>query len=457
MAAKRSALLTHRRWWPLTATASFLITAVLASVLVPNALARWQLAGLASGDLVRQSRALAWAVSNESNFALARAHLGAALSKAESPESFQRLVTLMQRARHWQRNQVPASAWLTWLEQLAASDSPELRKLAVRLVFDAAEANLPDDPWHPLSANDRQRIDKLLDQLVADGQEQIAQATRIVRWAWSEDPLPLVFASVMGHGRPSPDFSASEHRQTLTDLWKSESGVVGGLGALNETGPASPPLVRLAALRNGPDDAPLERVADLLSHEDPWMQALAATIASRRLEPEQLRAAALEYATRADPLDRRAGYLFAAFEFHQPRIPGHMPVAIELPRRFAPHDPTERLLYEAVADAAFHTLEQSARFAAALHRDGVPYPTLLTSLLATRHPAAYDHLLGPFGLPDDQLLTLLDHYRFAWVLDALMPPEAPRFPLWVDRDTQLDAIAALRLWYARNRATWTHG
>ncbi|MEM8495287.1 MAG: hypothetical protein AAF663_07860, partial [Planctomycetota bacterium] len=96
-------------------------------------------------------------------------------------------------------------------------------------------------------------------------------------------------------------------------------------------------------------------------------------------------------------------------------------------------------------------------FAGLLSQEVLPYPVVLVGLLGCEHRAGWDHLLGPFGLSDDELITLLDHYRFTWVLDALMPDDAPRFPLWVDRETQLEAVVAMRIWYARNRASWTHG
>lgn len=453
MTAPRTAFRKHLRWWPITATAVFAFALVAGAWWVPEGYARWQLVGLQSDDRDRQLRALAWAVSDESHFARARPRLGLALVEAETYEARSRLVALMQQAQMWHRNQVPKPAWLTWLEELVASEAPDVRRLALRLILDATDARNSADPWHPLTTTDRHRIALIVEALLEDADPEIAAAAALVSRAWSDMPPRVSVRRVIDAELPPPDLTDDADAEVIETLWRAETGRL--RSAAHTKGCA--PLVRLAFVRNRAANPDLEQIEDLLGHENPWIQALAASAAGRRIEGEALRDIALDWATRVDPIERRAGYILAALEFDRPRTAGQMPVAIELPPRFPRSDPVERLLYDAVTNAGFGDMHQASQFDAALKREGVPYPTLLIGLLATQSRAGWDHVLGPFGLSDDELITLLDHYRFAWVLDALMPDGAPRFPLWVDRKTQRDAIAELRVWYARNRATWTHG
>jgi hypothetical protein len=120
-------------------------------------------------------------------------------------------------------------------------------------------------------------------------------------------------------------------------------------------------------------------------------------------------------------------------------------------------DFTTRVLLTRVGTYAAYEnfVDPDAADTALLNDPRIDTPIVLTAMLADRRRAAWDRLLGSpevVGLEDASLRTLLDHHRFAWVLHVLLPLDAPRFPLWVDQPMQLEAIAALRQWYARNRA-----
>ncbi len=465
MGALRRSLLLHANRWPVTATVTLGTAVVLAAWLLPAAHFRWRAAGLSSGERARQAASIAWARSSDEAAGHVIAHADAFLREAKPSITFRQLVELLQDLGAWDRATVGPDAWMRWTQDFTSSGDPALQRFAVERLLDAADSKQSADPWYPLGRRFADDALSQLARLIESEHETIRRGAWLAAHAWDTKNPPagppvfdraVIRDSATGALDPPVGLSAKQRR-----LWMIEQGhipagtssvAVDDLSALEQT-----LLVRLL-----PAEGRLDALIPLLTHEEPWTRAIACTVAASSLPLDQARRVAVELTRRVDATEREAGWLI--LNLIHDRLASEetakLSQSTRIVRGINRTAPLLRDLFErsgcAIAPLAGNFRH---RYEAALEHKGFAYPTLLVGLLGARERAGWDHVLGPFGLSDDELITLLDHYRFAWVLDALMPaPEtgAPRFPLWVDRETQLEAVAALRVWYVRHRAAWTH-
>ena len=83
--------------------------------------------------------------------------------------------------------------------------------------------------------------------------------------------------------------------------------------------------------------------------------------------------------------------------------------------------------------------------------DDLPATTILLAKLHRRRAEALDDLLNPRGEPTLDLVELLDHYRWWYVLKHYLPEDAPPFWVWADPQLEQFQIDVLRNWYLVNR------
>ncbi len=86
-----------------------------------------------------------------------------------------------------------------------------------------------------------------------------------------------------------------------------------------------------------------------------------------------------------------------------------------------------------------------------LIRDDVPRSTILLGLLKRRSDIALDYLLTPRGDLNQDLIALLEQFRWWHVLNHHLPADAPRLELWGDPELIAFQVDLLRNWYALNR------
>ncbi len=82
-----------------------------------------------------------------------------------------------------------------------------------------------------------------------------------------------------------------------------------------------------------------------------------------------------------------------------------------------------------------------------LSRDDLPTSTILLALLHRDHPAAWDYLLGPRGLADEDLIDLFDQLRWWRIVQRYLPNNAPPFWVWADPQLEQFQIDVLRQWH----------
>ncbi len=400
--------------------------------------------------------------------------LAARFTVPVSDPTFLDLVAVADEVGLWRRGNVAPDLWLRWIGLYAHDPDPALQRFALMRLLDAAEPVLQtqiggwDIRWDHSDTTGEAL--SLVSGLTESNDPHIRRAALLVSQAWeahlAEDegaaskptPFNTVVPDRIDHA-PNTDLP---EEPSLALLYRIESQRSHPDAYHSDDLPSAswPILQRILALPIGFPTTD-EAMAELLAVDDPWLAALAAVMSLEREAPPALIDRAATLITDIDPVNRRAGVLLVLLA--RGADPMATPAAWLRPHPDAwtrledPHpDPDPGV---AALIRLWHGVDpdRPTDFATMLQRDGLPHPQILTALLAMKHRAGWDHVLGPFGLSDDELITLLDHHRFAWVLDALMPADAPRFPLWVERDTQLEAIATLRVWYARNRARWTHG
>lgn len=102
-------------------------------------------------------------------------------------------------------------------------------------------------------------------------------------------------------------------------------------------------------------------------------------------------------------------------------------------------------------------VDMAAHAPALLMRQDMPTSTVLLAMLHRKERLALDHLLTPRGDLNEDLLTLLDQFRWWHVLRHYLPADAPPFWLWADPDLQRFQLEVLRDWYVVNRYAMREG
>ncbi|MEM9753057.1 MAG: hypothetical protein AAF916_06690 [Planctomycetota bacterium] len=415
------------------------------------------------------------------------------LESSEDDRTFRELVDRLQRFRAWRPAEIPLPAWRRWLEPQLASDVASIRakalmRLSSAVPIMAAQATLDVPPHQRIQStgtdfrlasdvpqDEVEAIARLVTRGREDADPQVRRAADFVFVAWSHlfdqdhdhrhSQSDHDFLAVVPANAQTPDPASEED---LYRLFQIESARVQqttpqelGVDASDQL----PPLLRAMLVRAiaEPDRGWL---LPALEHDRSHLRAVAAVLADRHLAAGDRNHLFSQLVNDVDPVVRQSGILLQSLDAFGTHDPKQFAASAATPRTFRQpwyKDPaqldritdfTTRVLLNRVGP--HRRLDQTDDEDAALLEDGrIDTPIVLTAMLADRRKAAWDALLGPLSLSDDDLATLLDHHRFAWVLDAFLPAEVPRFPLWVDRDTQRQAIADLRHWYARHRATWT--
>ncbi|MEM7576913.1 MAG: hypothetical protein AAF328_05490 [Planctomycetota bacterium] len=418
-------------------------------------------------------------------------------------ERFDDLAGLLKETGAWRHDQVPLAIWLRWTGRRLASPLPAIRIAATTELFNSAAMN---DAMSKAQASEALRTGGLTEQLLSavdDPDPRVRRGGAYATLAWKQATetraLELANAWPTAQARLLLGINQDwKDIKTFRDVVPPEANRPAPLSENTREGDGEPAAVRLlwllesqrqrgasipSSIETPHDDwPPLQRalaattdpennadiLRQLLADDSPWLRAITAVLLAECGEDEITQSIAIGLARSVDPIERQSaallGLLLTNPKFHS-ALTDFAARASGSIRSMLVHEmgddpsPQVTFLYDLTrlpsiggADPWHHDY-----FAGLLSHDELPYPIVLTGLLTKQHRAGWDHMLGPFGLSDDALIVLLDHHRFAWVLDALMPEDAPRFPLWLDRTAQLRAIAALRVWWARNRATWTHG
>ncbi|MEM1098416.1 MAG: hypothetical protein AAGH92_06455 [Planctomycetota bacterium] len=415
-------------------------------------------------------------------------------------KSFEELVGLLREIGTWRREDVPLATWLRWTELSLASPLPAIRLAATTDLLDAACVPYTLRPTQATETVMNGELAAQLNRAVGDTDPLVRRGGAYATLAWDEtiltrglnagEPLPIVEGlALIAEACPSespvrfrdvvppdaaPPAGNAPHGETdaaaLRLLWCLESGrgpVDSESSADTLRRDAWPPLQRAVAATAEPEVS-ADALRQSLAADDPWIRAITTVLLADRAEASTTNRTAIELARSVDPVERQSAALLGLILNHPDQRRSLVDEAewgsdnirwVLLHTMGDDPSPQVRFLYNMNRQPSIGGPDRwhHDHFAGLLSQEVLPYPVVLVGLLGCEHRAGWDHLLGPFGLSDDELITLLDHYRFTWVLDALMPDDAPRFPLWVDRETQLEAVVAMRIWYARNRASWTHG
>ncbi|MEX2215448.1 MAG: hypothetical protein WD768_15045, partial [Phycisphaeraceae bacterium] len=225
--------------------------------------------------------------------------------------------------------------------------------------------------------------------------------------------------------------------------------------------PANPPQLRLAALRASETFDP-DLLLPLLADEKETIRNQACVLASKRLTREQnaalIRRLLQPPRLQADDLDKIIYRFFDEAKQSAAMLCGMTgadPAALDqMWRDFADRRGVRELVQLAywmqgqpVPDVK-DPLDMATK---AMMLDIMPKQTMLLALLHKGESIALDTLLTPRGDPRADLLKLLDQDRWWFVLEAYLPPDAPRLNVWGDPDLARFQIELLRDWYVLNR------
>ncbi|MEM8782521.1 MAG: hypothetical protein AAGE65_06635 [Planctomycetota bacterium] len=397
------------------------------------------------------------------------------LTQRPKSAQYDRLISFCDDLDLWRPEHFPPAAWLPWLDERVASDNPVLRRLALEWLIGEATPDAKQDA----DPGDLEAVAALLDRLAQDEDPDIRRGAAFASLAWqravsgkaereswrsnrSDNPSAKPHPA-FGRVVPEAPAGSPPDDPDIALLWELEHTPRANrsLEELNVSDPLSLPPLQQIMLVRASREPKTQWLLPALTHDEPHLRALAVIIADRFLSEADRNRLFEELTRDLDPIARQSGILLRhiGLGVGEPITtdPNDQEAWYQDPGRIARlDDPTTRVLLTSVGRHP----DNPAANASLLSDPRFDQPVVLAALLAEgigpHNRVGWDHVLGPFGLPNDKLITLLDRHRFAWVLDAVMPKDAPRFPLWVDRQEQLEAIAALRTWYAQNRTTWTH-
>ncbi|MEM1446808.1 MAG: hypothetical protein AAGF84_12185 [Planctomycetota bacterium] len=407
--------------------------------------------------------------------------VGRRMRQTHDDAEFAALVTLAQSAGVWVPYRVPPELWFRGIEQLVFSEHPAMQRRAVTFMLDAIdwrrEVSLDRNnvsPWegsqsfstldilsretnsHWIASQTENALLSSAAVLIESESEAVRRAGRFIALSMEESiaNTELLHADVVLPDKPLAD----DVDPVLLRLFEIESArerklVVNLQG--DDTALASVLIFDASARSIAPR---LDRISSV---EFPWLQALGTSLVARDSRPAALLAKVAPRLASVDPVVRQQAALAMIWLQHN-----HVPFDLadeSLPERWRWRvpDPEGEPPYGSDPDPTVEMLRRvwthtnPEVYAAALEREGLSTPMLLTALLAKKHRVGWDYVLGPFGLPEEAVIKLLDYHRFAWVLDALMPKGAPRFPLWAARERQHQAVESIRAWYAQNRHWFT--
>lgn len=231
-------------------------------------------------------------------------------------------------------------------------------------------------------------------------------------------------------------------RQAMLRLARLE-----GLAARGDTIPSAVeggPMIELASQRvvDVPD---VEKLRELLTHEEPTLRDLACLIAARRLSAAQL--SPLIQSLLKDFTDeaRYSGAILSGLtglehDLLQKRMANQSQWNVQTIMKLGlwmQKDPSEKRMSEFAPGL--------------LARTDLPRTTVLLAMMHRGHPGAFDYLLNASGEPTVDLMELFEHYRWWEVAGTYLPTSAPPFWVWADRELQLFQLDVLRDWYLINR------
>lgn len=376
-------------------------------------------------------------------------------------EQHESVVALLDHFRGWSSPPVPVGHYVAWIIRGLDAERSALRvrvaqqlgdlpitrpDVPVSLVEPPLLALLGDSesevrhaalvalagyvPQHPalLSAIERQRDDP------APGAPGVAAfAARLIE-VWHGRH---VAADAARNGDPSNGTNAGDDwSHVLIDL---EARGVASVDLAFD--PAMPHLVRVMATRAARDARPAWLLDTLRLNGRPAVRDLACVVAAERFAPAELLPLIRQLLADHDP----DGRVSAAV------ISGLTGVGTSELRAAAERETdaaTRHLLRVGLwMQQALPALD--GRVAAMLGRTGLPDSTLMLALLRRGdRRAALDHLLAR---DDAGLIVLLRNNRWAHVLTAFLPPDAPRPLPGADPAVFVEQLADLRAWHALHR------
>ena len=204
----------------------------------------------------------------------------------------------------------------------------------------------------------------------------------------------------------------------------------------------APDMLRMAIVASMREPAP-DDLLPVFDHEAPALRDRACVIAGDRFTPEQN--TALIAGLLADYNDRAkmSGAVLAGLTGLQTSL---------LERKHGQEDNPQ---VQQVMELGLWMQGKRPEFDCAvslwLTHDDLPATTILLAKLHRRRAEALDDLLNPRGELTLDLVELLDHYRWWYVLKHYLPEDAPPFWVWADPQLEQFQIDVLRNWYLVNR------
>jgi hypothetical protein len=272
------------------------------------------------------------------------------------------------------------------------------------------------------------------------------------------DPILLVRLYRLGALLPDPALALAEAPPNSLRTLAVLEGLPPDRYALRlpPFAPAAQQLAALAAAVN-PE---LAQVTHLCRSGAPAIRDSACIIAAERLSLAQCsRLAALLLSDR-DENARRSGAVIAGLTGVQPDLLARTAAAdLDMLRDDPARWPTVQVLQmglwmqghmppaqarqwdDQIATLAGYPAQVSA----------VPASTFMLGMLFKDRRAALDLLLNPRGQTPEDLVTLLDQWRWRRVLYHFLPADAPPFWPWADPELEQFQIDVLRAWYLLHR------